>query len=63
VARPRKAAKRAPARGKSQRAKPPTKAVVTGESSGARPKSTGAKKAAAKKAGPAKPKSAAGKHG
>ena len=63
AAQPRKAAKRAPARGKAQRAKPPTKAVVTAESSGARPKSTGAKKAAAKKAAPAKAKSATGKRG
>jgi DNA topoisomerase-1 len=63
VAQPRKASKSAPARGKAQRAKPPTKAVVAAESSGARPKSTGTKKAAAKKAAPAKPKSAAGKRG
>src|SRR5277367_5311078 len=37
VARPRKAAKSAPARGNAQRPKPPTKAVAAAESSGARP--------------------------
>ena len=63
AAQPRKSAKRAPARGKAQRAKPSNKAVVAAESSGARAKSTGTKKAAAKKAAPAKAKSATGKRG
>jgi len=58
VARPRKSAKRAPARGKPQPAK-----AVAADSAKARAKSATAKKAAAKKAAPAKPKSAAGKRG
>jgi DNA topoisomerase-1 len=58
VARPRKAAKSAPARGKAQPAK-------AGGADGpkARAKSAPAKKAAAKKAAPAKPKSAVRKRG
>src|SRR5580692_5657942 len=59
VARPRKAAKSAPARGKAQKTK-----AGAADGPKARAKSTPAKKAAAKKAPPAKPKSAAsGKRG
>jgi DNA topoisomerase-1 len=54
AAQPRKAAKRAPAKGNAQ----PAKAGAM-ESAGARAKPTGPKKAAAKKASVAKPKSAA----
>jgi DNA topoisomerase I len=59
AARPRKAAKRAPERGKAQPAK-----AVAADSAGARAKPASAKKAAGKKTPPAKPKSAAsGKRG
>jgi DNA topoisomerase-1 len=59
VARPRKAAKSAPARGKAQKTK-----AGAADGPKARAKSAPAKKAAAKKAPPAKPKSAAsGKRG
>jgi DNA topoisomerase-1 len=56
AAQPRKAAKKAPARGKVAPAKP-----AAGDGPTARAKPAGTKKAAAKKATPAKSKSAAGK--
>jgi DNA topoisomerase-1 len=58
AARPRKAAKRAPAKGKAQPARPAAKTKPV-ESGGARAKPASTKKAPAKKAPPAKPKSAA----
>ena len=62
AAQPRKAAKKAPARGKVAPAKPPAKAVAA-ESAGARAKAAPPRQPAPKKAGTTKPKSAAGKRG